>query len=517
MGDLSLGSPTVLLAIVGLLVVGAVFVLDARGKGGKKASAGRGGWVQWKRRLSYKNAVRTAKRRIPVGQDRADEDLVCWIGRTGSHDLFGQHEDAWLVYGPTRSGKTRNVANRQVASAIGPVVTTSTKADILRATAEVRAQVGQVLVYDPRGIVPDSVGITRLKWCPVRGCEDPDVALRRAGAWAAAQPSGNVKNGDWFSARAAEVLGPLLHAAALDGRTIMDVYAWADDLADTTPVTILNERGPAGWGSRLRATANSRAGETVDSLKMTMSGLMSALASPRVVATLTPSAYEQFDIADFLSAPNSLYLLADGRAGKQIAPVFTMLLDEILQQASMASQHHEAGFLWPPLRVVGDEIANLAPVQDLDVHMADSGGRGIQMMAIVHSISQLKKQWGQEAADTIRNAATATLYLPGVKDEVLTRHIERLAGKRRVARTTTSSSKHGGSTSTSTEWEQVLPEAEVPRLPDNHAWLEYRNLPIGDVHLPAWEPPKPPKEHRLWNRVRGLWDDREPEEVSTRV
>ena len=519
MGDLSLGSPTVLLGAVGIVMVLAIFVLDMRGKNkrkGKGAAAGRGGWPQWKRRLGYKAAVKAAKRRIPPRDDRPDQDLVCWLGKAGGHGLYYQHEDAILVYGPTRSGKTRSFANRAVAEAIGPVVSTGTKNDVLRATLEVRAERGRVAVYDPLGVVPDSIGITRLKWCPVAGCEDPEVALRRANAWADAGPTGNVKNGDFFNRRAAETLGPLLHAAALTGGTIMDVYEWADNLGDRDLMAVLTERGPRGWATRLRSTANSRAGETVDSLKMTMGGLMSALASPRVVETLTPGPGEQFDVRSFLGGSNTLYLLADGRAGEQIAPVFTMMLDEILYQANIESQHHEGGFLWPPLRVVGDEIAQLAPVRNLDVYMADSGGRGIQVMPIVQTTSQLKKRWGPEAADTIRFAASATLYLPGVKDEALTRHIERLAGKRRVARTTTSSSTHGGSTSTSTEWEQVLPEADVPKLPDEHAWLEYRNLPIGDVYLPQWQRPRPPKEPRVRKWARALRDD-EPEQVSTHV
>lgn len=494
--------PLLWAGVAGLLLIGFVLLIDQKGKSGQRdAATGLGGWDRWRRVLSRKAAVKQARVRIPK-EAAEDEDAVVFTGYAGNNPVYLQHWDSMLIYGIPQSGKTRNVGRRQIAEAPGPVASTSTKIDAAMATAEARATKGLVLAYDPMGTLPDSAGITRLKWDPIRGCEDPEVALRRAAAWAAAQPLGNVKNGDWFNQRAAELLAPLLHAAALGGYDIIDVQQWSDKLEDRTPRDILDESGPRGWGDKLASTAGSRAGETVDSLKMTLSGIMGALASPRICATLTPAPEEHFDPAEFLTGTNTLYLLAGEDGGSIIAPVFTMLLDELLYQAGRESQRRPGGFLWPPFRVVADEIANIAPVRDLERHMSDSGGRGIQVEAIVQSHAQMRQRWGPDGAEAIRSAASAKLYLPGITEEYLTRDLERIAGRRRVTRVSTSSNRQGGSTSRSREWEDVLPQSKVPDLPPGQAWLQYRSLPIGKLRMPVWAPPKQTLRSKIAGWVR---------------
>ena len=496
---IDLSDPVLWAGIGGLALIGFVLLLDSRGKSSKQDSGvGLGGWEQWRRGLSRKAALKQARVRLTpeVTGDCHEGDLIAFQGYAGKHPIYMHHWDSSLVYGIPQSGKSRNYARRQIVEAPGPVVSTSTKIDVALATLQARRAKGLVAAYDPMHTLPDSAGITRFKWDPVRGCEDPEVALRRAAAWAAAQPLGNVKNGDWFNQRAADLLAPLLHAAALGGYDIVDVQQWAENLEDKTPRDILDEGGPRGWGEKLGSTAGSRAGETVDSLKMTLGGIMGALASPQICATLTPSVHEHFDLADFLRGPNTIYLLVSEDGGSIIAPVFTMLLDELLYQAGQESQRRPGGFLWPPLRVVADEIANIAPIRDLERRMSDSGGRGIQIEAIVQSHAQMRQRWGADGAEAIRAAASAKLYLPGITEEYLTRDLERIAGRRRVARVSTSTSRQGESTSRSREWEDVLPQSKVPGLPQGHAWLQYRTLPIGRIRLPVWEPPKQSKRER---------------------
>jgi hypothetical protein len=331
--------------------------------------------------------------------------------------------------------------------------------------------------------------VVPLRWDPLTGCTDPETALRRGAAWAAAQPLDNVRNGDWFNKRAAEMLSRLLHAAALSSaagwrRTILDVYRWTQDFGDIEPRAILATDGPPGWDDYLQALADNRAGETMDSLKMSLAGVLGSLASPRVMATLTPPPGEQFDVEDFLSRPGTLYLLAGERGGTIIAPVFTMLLDELITTAGTLSQTHPEEFLWPPFRAVLDEAANLAPIPHLAAHMSDSGGRGVQLIPIVQSLAQTRQRWGPDAADAI--AATATLYLPGCREEAVTRTLTRLAGKRRVPRTTTSRGRGQHSTTLATELEDVLPEHHVPRLSEGQAWMLYRNLPLARIQLTPW-------------------------------
>ena len=62
---------------------------------------------------------------------------------------FSAGEHAVVVLGPPRSGKTSAVIVPSVLVHTGPVVSTSTKADVLAATAGARSEVGTVWEFSP--------------------------------------------------------------------------------------------------------------------------------------------------------------------------------------------------------------------------------------------------------------------------------------------------------------------------------------------------------------------------------
>jgi type IV secretion system protein VirD4 len=78
-----------------------------------------------------------------------------------------------LVFGPTGSYKTSALVIPAVLEWSGPLVATSVKPDLLRATLAHRARLGQVLVIDPLG----ASGVTAARWSPLASC----------GTWAGAQ------------------------------------------------------------------------------------------------------------------------------------------------------------------------------------------------------------------------------------------------------------------------------------------------------------------------------------------
>ena len=64
---------------------------------------------------------------------------------------FARGERAVLLLGPPRSGKTSGVIIPALLAHTGPVVSTSTKPDVWRATRGVRSRDGRVWVFDPTG------------------------------------------------------------------------------------------------------------------------------------------------------------------------------------------------------------------------------------------------------------------------------------------------------------------------------------------------------------------------------
>ena len=156
---------------------------------------------------------------------------------SGGKPVYGEAKESKLVLAPTQAGKTTSIASNLVLDAPGAVMATSTKSDLLMLTAVARERTtgGQVLVFD---LDNTSGWPHRVMWNPVAGCENFEVAQRRAQAWAGAQPMGGTKNGDWFNSQAGAFLARFLHVAAVAGRSIEDVMVWAENLRSAIPLEI---------------------------------------------------------------------------------------------------------------------------------------------------------------------------------------------------------------------------------------------------------------------------------------
>lgn len=123
-------------------------------------------------------------------------------------ELRAKHEGSTIAVAPSRGHKTAAVVIPRVLDAPGPVVTTSTKADVLLATITRRARLGTIWVFDAENIAcPFAPMWQRLRWNPLDDCQDPDVAIRRASALVGARPMGGVRNGDSSPERPAGCCG----------------------------------------------------------------------------------------------------------------------------------------------------------------------------------------------------------------------------------------------------------------------------------------------------------------------
>ena len=72
----------------------------------------------------------------------------------------------------------------------GPVVSTSTKPEVMRVTAAARARSGENLLYDPSGTVECPKGISPLVWSPLSACSTWDEALLVANLMTVASTGG---------------------------------------------------------------------------------------------------------------------------------------------------------------------------------------------------------------------------------------------------------------------------------------------------------------------------------------
>ena len=114
------------------------------------------------------------------------------------HGLRVPLEEHVLVMAPPRTFKTAFLAD-VILRYRGPVIATTTKADLFKLTSAVRSFLGPVHVFNPQHIggVPST-----FCWSPVDGCEDPATAIRRADAFAFAVSQKGVEDGTFWSAKA---------------------------------------------------------------------------------------------------------------------------------------------------------------------------------------------------------------------------------------------------------------------------------------------------------------------------
>jgi hypothetical protein len=418
-----------------------------------------------------------AKMAVPLGTLAEDPGQMVYL----------QHRDAVLVEGPTGSGKTWRLAYQLVDTAPGFVLATTTKSrDVLGATLADRAELGAVAVFDPEDLTGWPAPI---RWSVLAGCEDPDTAIRRAAAMAKAMPMEGAKNSGYFEAKAATLLRCYLHAAALEKISIREVRKWVSSRTTTVAREILARELP-DWAGELEQILDSGS-ESSDDVIAAAARLLEPLASPKLMAAIDVPQDESFGVESFVldtAHGNTLYLVSKGTSGS-MAPFVAALAAEVHHVADRASQKHSSGRLDPPVRLILDEVNNVAPIPDLPGIFSDSGGRGITVWAFAHNQRQNQQRWGDHGGLMLAYSAPAMLILPGMRGDELN-EISRLIGNRKEWRATIGR----GSPSYQLHDEPIMTAAELREMDTDHGLLLYRNARPMTVHLPTvWQVPETKK------------------------
>jgi hypothetical protein len=332
-------------------------------------------------------------------------------------------EDQALVPAAPRTGKSGWLADR-IIDHPGAAMTTTTRTDLYLNTAPLRGRHGVLHVFNPEGIggLPST-----FRWNPVRGCDQPAVALQRAASFTAATESRSLHDMAFWIGKASSVLASLLHAAALDGATMNEVYQWAHGIDDSRPEQILaaHPAAAAGWLGPIRELRTP--GRTADSIRMTVTRALSWYADPAVAAATSPGPAEGFDVAEFVSAANTLYLIGTGREEASIAPLFRAFAEYVHAGAAYAGSLQPHRRLDPPMLMAMDEVTQICPVP-LPLWMADSAGKGILIVAVCHGLAQLEARWDKPGAQAIWDTAGIKVILGGVSDPDTLDRLSRLCG-----------------------------------------------------------------------------------------
>ena len=409
------------------------------------------------------------------------EDVGLALGHvdTGSGPgpmCYAGWEDVVLAVMAPRSGKTTSVAIPAICSAPGAVVATSNKLDILY-TAALRQKLTGVppWVFDPQGVARTP---QTWWWDPLDAVTTVEEAERLAGHFIAEVE--DEKDSIW-SKSATELLSGLLLAANLTRSTITQVYKWLADEHDPAPVAALEAGGFDVLAGSLRGLSHA-APETRASVYFTARSGARCLRNPAITAWVTPPSRSlpRLRPDEFVTTRGTLYLLSKDSGGSA-APLVAALADRVMR-AGVRQAEARGGRLDPPLVVVLDEAASVAPIRDLPKLYSHFGSRGILPVTILQSLPQGEAVWGKTGMAALWSAATIKLVGAGTDDEDTATRISHLVGDHAVA-TVSVSTGRGGSRSTSLTHRPVLTAAQVRALPKGTALLLATGTPATLLRL----------------------------------
>ncbi|HUA95185.1 MAG TPA: type IV secretory system conjugative DNA transfer family protein [Acidimicrobiales bacterium] len=393
-----------------------------------------------------------------------------------SVEIRTERTQSVAIVGPTQSGKTTAVAVPAILEWEGPIIATSVKTDLLADTETWRRRRGTVWCFDPAG----TTGRVANPWSPLMAASSWDGARRVAADLTdVARTPHTSADGDFWFATAAKLLAPLLFAAATGGATMLDVVRWVDtqevaevlDLLDAAGVDEALWAAQAGWqrDDRSRSSVYTTAETVLEPFIPSIEG--------------TPRG-EDIEPERLLGGDHTLFLCAPARDQRRLRGAFVALVNQVLTAAFARAAR--SGPLDPPLLVVLDEAANVAPVSELDVLAATCAGHGITLVTVWQDLAQISARYGARAP-TVLNNHRARLFLPGIAEPGTLEHASALVGEEEVhAGSVTMDARGGRSLTTAPVRRRLLAPEALRQLPRGQAVLIYGERPPARLSLTPW-------------------------------
>ncbi len=427
--------------------------------------------------------ARWARRRdlrpLLVGADRAPPGrllLGVLPGVVRVSGLAAETAQSLVVVGPTQSGKTTSLAVPAILGWQGPVVAASVKSDLLRHTLGTRTRQGRVWCIDPTG----STGARPSTWSPLTGCAHWPAACRAAAELCdAGKVDGTTADGEFWYATAAKLLAPLFVAAALAGRTMADVVRWVDT-QEVGEVASILERAATPEVLHAAQATWCRDDRTRSSVYTTAETVLAPFAHPP-----PGPAGDLFEPRLLLQGSHTLYLCAPAHDQRRLRGYFTALTQAVLSHAFTCATRSGRP-LDPPLLVVLDEAAHIAPLPELDGLAATCASHGIQIVTVWQDLAQVRGRYGARAP-TVLNNHRAKLFLPGIADPDTLDYASRLIGDEEAAQPSVTRDPMGRrSTTSTTSPRRLLPPESLRCLDRGRGVLVYGTLPPTRLQLRPW-------------------------------
>lgn len=312
--------------------------------------------------------------------------------------LWSQARDS--LRSDVRYGSERgDSAERAVSEATGPVLVITSAPELWSATKDTRAKLGPSHVFDPSHLLDTPA---RVRWSPTSGCGDRRVAAVRSAALLTPVRPGRAA--DSAMADAAEtLLRCWLHAAAVDGRPFRHVHRWAQGHAAHEPVRILrtHTEATAGVAGELEATLTAHQ-ERRDAARELVTHALGALSSVHIRDACNPNRSDALAVESFIEEGGTLYVVGesieDPRTRPGAVPLLTALASHVVEHGRRMAERSSSGRLDPPMTLVLDDVAAVAPLPALPELLSSGAGRGMPTLALMRSPEQARARWPRQAA-----------------------------------------------------------------------------------------------------------------------
>jgi type IV secretion system protein VirD4 len=461
----------ILLAVVGVTAL----VNELRAEGGRGRSKGGKGKrpsATWGSRKDVRDLRPSGEgARLVLGYDTGWRRQL--VAAEARHSV--------IVFGPTQMMKTAGIVIPALLEWTGPALGTSVKPDVIQITRRHRQTRGEVWVYDPTG----GLGRPGDTWSPLASCLDWEGA-RKMGQWLTAAGASSQQRSDvteFFEVLGSKYVGPLLFAAANDGRPMRQVLSWVNTGNEKEPAAILERLGDDAACESFEAHCR-REERFKGNVVGTAEVILDVYNDPAVARSAESST---IDPGALLEGDNTLYLYAPEHEQERLRPLFEALMQEVTRVAVEQATTWPDGRLPYPFLVLLDEAAHIAPLRNLAKLANTVSAANIQLVSVWHDMAQIRALYGL-LADNVVNGHRAKLLLPGLSDPATLEYVSRLIGQTEYSHQSVSRSRHAGdgTTTEAPEYRELAPVELLRQLPKGDAVLLYSNKPPIQLHLRPW-------------------------------
>jgi hypothetical protein len=306
----------------------------------------------------------------------------------------GERASGWdkVLVAPAETRRT--AAAQAVRDAEGPALVVTSNPALWQDTKDARAKLGPALLYDPTHLCDTPA---RLHWSPTSGCEDKQTALQRATALLTpVQPTARIDQATVDTATT--LLRSYLHAAALENRTIRHVHRWSQgtQVQDAVRTLRTHPKAAPGAAGELEAALTAHP-ERRDIAQELTSRALSALFTVNIREACTPNRTDALALDSFVHEGGTLYVVGesieDPRSNPGAMPLLTALVSSVVERGRRMAERSSSGRLDPPLTLVLDDIAAVAPLPQLPDLLATGTGQGLPALALLRSREQARSRW----------------------------------------------------------------------------------------------------------------------------